>query len=247
MPAAVRAFAYTFLQHCHAALVAASPFFGTNVFFVYSEKSFNDKGYLLRTENEKSIDANADTFEYSLVSNITKVLVILFALFQCLVLVMCCSPRPAIKTSTNPLRTTPGPFRSLESSDPYPPCIIENKKIFHYMNKAGIGTLEQYHGFKKVKDKGVFVYENAYGEQQPLISYLKPWYWETFSSTTFHFAIYEKQDEYVVYYYGDDPGDSIENIVVESNPFSKNLVVKRLDPSYINKLYLENAKCFGDD
>ena len=202
----------------------------------------------MRTENEKSTDAKADSFGYSLVKNITKVLVILFALFQCFILVMCCSPRPAIKTSTNPLRTIPGPFRSLESSDPYPPCIIENKKIFHYINETGVGTLEKYHGFKKkVKDKGVFVYENAYGEQLPLISYFKSWSWNPLNDIFFHFAIYEKQDEYVVYYYADDPGDDVENIVVESNPFSKNLVVKRLDPSYINKLYLENAKCFGSE
>lgn len=230
------------------AIVRASPFIRTNFFFVYSVKRYNDKESLLSTENKKGVKENADTFGYLLVSNITKVLVILFALFQCFILVMCCSPRPAaITTSNNRLRTTPESYISLKSSDPNPPCIIENKKISHYTNETGVSALEQYHGFKKVKDKGVFVYENAYGEQQPLISYLKPWYWGTFNSTIFHFAIYEKQDEYVVYYYGDDPGDDVENIVVESNPFSKNLIVKKLDPSRINKLYLENAKCFGDD
>ena len=115
------------------------------------------------------------------------------------------------------------------------------------MNEAGIGILEQYHGFKNVKDKGVFVYENIYGEQQPLISYFKPWHWDPLDQTYFQFAIYEKQDEYVVYYYDDNFGDDVENIVVENNPFSKNLVFKRLDPSYINRLYLENAKCFGSE
>ena len=191
----------------------------------------------LSNQEEKSTGAKADLFEYSLVANITKILVILFALFQCLVLTMCCSPRRSISTSRNPLI-------SLKDNGAYPPCVIEDKKIYHYLQEEGLGALEQYHNFRKARDKGVFLYEDLNSPVQlPLISYYKPYPgWNNYVS--FNFAIYEKQDEYVVYYYGDSPTDSVENIVVENNPFSKKLVVKRLEPSRINQLYLRDAICY---
>ena len=83
------------------------------------------------------------------------------------------------------------------------------------------------------------------------MSYFKPYVgWRWNSDVFLLFFIYEKENEYVVYYYGDSPDVeaqhiSVENIVVENNPFSKKLVVKELDHSRINDLYLKDALCKG--
>ena len=102
----------------------------------------------MSNQEEKSTDAKADSFGYSLVKNITRIGVILFALFQCWLLATCYSPRRSITTSRNPLI-------SLKDKGDYPPCIIENKKIYHYVQEEGFGTLEDYHSFKETKDKGI--------------------------------------------------------------------------------------------
>ena len=200
----------------------------------------------MSNQEEKSTDAKADSFGYSLVKDITRIGVILFALFQCLLLATCYSPRRSITTSRNPLI-------SLKDKGDYPPCVIEDKKIYHYVQEEGFGTLEFYHDFKGPKDKGVFLYEDLNSSVQlPLISYFKPYVgWLPLnSSISLRFFIYEKGNEYVVYYYGDSPDVeaqhiSVENIVVENNPFSKKLVVKKLDLSGINNLYLRDALCKG--
>ena len=199
----------------------------------------------LSNQEEKSTEAKVDSFGYSLVKDITRIGVILFALFQCLVLDTCCKPRPSITTSRKPLW-------SLKDKGEYSPCIIENKKIYHYVQEEGFGTLESYHDFKEIKDKGVFLYEDLNSSVQlPLMSYFKPYVgWQWNSDVFLRFFIYEKENEYVVYYYGDSPDVeakhiSVENIVVENNPFSKKLVVKELDHSHINDLYLKDALCKG--
>ena len=173
--------------------------------------------------------------------NITRIGVILFALFQCWLLATCYSPRRSITTSRNPLI-------SLKDKGDYPPCIIENKKIYHYVQEEGFGTLEDYHSFKETKDKGIFLYEDLNSSVQlPLISYFKPYpYWIYWNGDgSLYFFIYEKKNEYVVYYYGGNPTIKAQDFVVENNPFSKKLVVKKLDLSGINDLYLRDALCKG--
>ena len=195
----------------------------------------------MSNQEEKSTDAKADSFGYSLVKDITRIGVILFALFQCLLLAMCYSPRRSITTSRYPLV-------SLKDKDDYPPCIIEDKKIYHYVHEEGFGTLESYHDFKEIKDKGVFLYEDLNSSVQlPLISYYKPypgWIYLD-DDGSLYFFIYEKKNEYVVYYYGATPNIVAQDFVVENNPFSKKLVVKELDHSHINDLYLKDALCKG--
>lgn len=195
----------------------------------------------MSNQEEKSTDAKADSFGYSLVKNITRIGVILFALFQCWLLATCYSPRRSITTSRNPLI-------SLKDKGDYPPCVIENKKIYHYVQEEGFGTLEFYHDFKRPKDKGVFLYEDLNSSVQlPLISYFKPYpYWIYWNGdASLYFFIYEKKNEYVVYYYGGNPTIKAQDFVVENNPFSKKLVVKKLDLSGINYLYLRDALCKG--
>ncbi len=180
--------------------------------------------------------------------DITRIGVILFALFQCLLLATCYSPRRSITTSRNPLI-------SLKDKGDYPPCIIEDKKIYHYVQEEGFGTLESYHDFKEIKDKGVFLYEDLNSSVQlPLMSYFKPYVgWQWNSDVFLRFFIYEKKNEYVVYYYratpdyyyGATPDIEAQDFVVENNPFSKKLVVKELDHSRINDLYLKDALCKG--
>lgn len=174
-------------------------------------------------------------YVYLFFENLTKIGVVLFTLVYVLFLGMCSGteyseglPYTLLKS-----RYADGQLSS---------CEIEGRKIYHYKKPKKIEGLQYYYrGDKDVKDEWGLVYEDEKGHH-PLVSVLVPFQ----QSSGLEFFVFDKPNEYTVYYYLKNEGGRIDSIWVNEQPFSKEVVLRKLNPSDFNEPYMENATCFTD-
>ncbi|MBO4436602.1 MAG: hypothetical protein J5791_06940 [Fibrobacter sp.] len=166
---------------------------------------------------------------------LTKIGVVLFTLVNVFFLSMCSRseyseglPHTLLKS-----RTAEGQLSS---------CEIEGKKIYHYKKPKKIDGLQYYYrGDRDVRDEWGLAYKDGSG-YHPLISVLVPFQ----QLPGLEFFIFDKPNEYIVFYYLNNEDGRIDSIRVDEQPFSKEVVLKKLNPSDLKESYVKNATCFVD-
>lgn len=178
---------------------------------------------------------NFSKYTYLFWENLTKIGVVLFTLVNVFFLGMCSRTEysKGLPYTLLMSRYADGQLSS---------CEIEGRKIYHYKKTKKIDGLQYYYrGDRDVKDEWGLAYENENG-YHPLISVFVPFQ----QSSSLEFFVFDKPKEYTVYYYLKNEGGQIDSIWVNEQPFSKEVVLRKLNPSDFNESYMENTFCFVD-
>lgn len=183
----------------------------------------------------EKIFKNFSKYTYLFWENLTKIGVVLFTLVYVFFLGMCSRTE----------YSEGQPYALLKSRDAdgqLSSCEIEGKKIYHYKKTKKIDGLQYYYrGDRDVKDEWGLAYEDENG-RHPLISALEPFQ----QAPSLDFFVFDKPNEYTIYYYLNKEDGQIDSIWVDVQPFSKEVVLRKLNPSDFNESYVENATCFAE-
>lgn len=183
----------------------------------------------------KEMFENFSSNVYLFWENFTKLGVVLFTLANVLFLGLCSRPE---YSEGQPYTL----LKSQNADGQLSFCEIEGRKIYHYKKPKKIDGLQYYYrGDRDVRDEWGLAYKDRNG-YHPLISVLVPFQ----QSPGLEFFVFDKPNEYTVFYYLNNEDGRIDSIRVDEQPFSKKVVFKKLNRFDLNELYVKNSACFVD-